>query len=323
MNALEQPIVATGDASCLNCGTPLGGAFCANCGQKARINRSLAAFFSDLVAGLFNFESRFWRTLPMLAWCPGDLTRRYVEGQRARFISPIALYLFSVFLMFAALGASMGGDGGISFNSKVDESIVKTRQQIATLEKQRAQLSAKGASTASVDRKLAAERDDLGDLQKVKDGTIVGGFTDGTSQGPPQLVNAVKKATQNPREAMGHVQEAASKYSWVLIPISLPFMFLLFPLRRRHVFDHAVFVTYSLSFMMLLILAGSLMVLIGISNWVPLLLLLPPIHMYRQLKGAYQLRWWSALFRTFLLLNFAFIALGLFTAAVVALGLLS
>ena len=40
----------------------------------------------------------------MLAWRPGELTRRYIDGQRARFISPIALFLFCVFLMFAALG---------------------------------------------------------------------------------------------------------------------------------------------------------------------------------------------------------------------------
>ena len=57
----------------------------------------------DFVAGIVNFEGKFWRTLPMLAWCPGDLTRRYIAGERARFISPIALYLFSVFLMFAVL----------------------------------------------------------------------------------------------------------------------------------------------------------------------------------------------------------------------------
>ena len=40
------------------------------------------------------------RTLPMLAWKPGELTRRYIDGQRARFVSPIALFLFCVFLMF-------------------------------------------------------------------------------------------------------------------------------------------------------------------------------------------------------------------------------
>lgn len=32
-------------------------------------------------------------------------TRRYVNGERARFVSPLALFLFTVFLMFATIGA--------------------------------------------------------------------------------------------------------------------------------------------------------------------------------------------------------------------------
>lgn len=44
---------------------------------------------------------------------PGQLTRRYVEGERTSFVSPMALFLFSVFLMFAvfqALGISAPTD---------------------------------------------------------------------------------------------------------------------------------------------------------------------------------------------------------------------
>lgn len=37
----------------------------------------------------------------MLILRSGQLTRRYIEGARVRFVSPMALFLFSVFLMFA------------------------------------------------------------------------------------------------------------------------------------------------------------------------------------------------------------------------------
>src|SRR5215469_14894036 len=93
----------THEKSCLNCGTKLSGAYCSACGQKAHIHRSVRAFFQDFLAGLFNFEGKIWRTLPMLAWRPGEMTRRYIAGERARFISPVALYLFTVFAMFAVL----------------------------------------------------------------------------------------------------------------------------------------------------------------------------------------------------------------------------
>lgn len=322
MNALDDRLASAAGGQCLNCAAPLSGPFCANCGQKARLSRSLAAFFSDLVSGLFNFESRFWRTLPMLAWCPGDLTRRYVEGQRARFISPIALYLFSVFLMFAALSFTGGDMRDIEFNSKLQQGLTEERAKLAGLEEQRAAAIKAGTPTAQLDRQIKSSKDDIAGLEGVANGGSIARIDTGDGNAPPWLLNAVGKLQRNPGEVAGNVQEAASKYSWALIPLSVPFMMLLFPFSRRHVFDHAVFVTYSLSFMLLLILAGTLMVAAGAGAWVPWLLLLPPVHIYRQLKGAYGLRWWSAALRTLALLLLSAIALSLFAVTVVALGLL-
>lgn len=49
-------------------------------------------------------------------------------------------------------------------------------------------------------------------------------------------------------------------------------------------------------------------------------LLIPPVHMYRQLRGAYALSRPSALWRTAVLLVFATIALGLFATLLLILG---
>ncbi|WP_443018614.1 DUF3667 domain-containing protein [Sphingomonas sp. 7/4-4] len=65
---------------CLNCGTALIGAHCHHCGQSGHVHRSLGAVGHEIVHGVFHFEGKFWRTLPLLAWRPGDLTRRYVAG---------------------------------------------------------------------------------------------------------------------------------------------------------------------------------------------------------------------------------------------------
>ena len=93
----------THETHCLNCQTELVGEFCHACGQHAHVRRTLRSLVHDFLHGLLNFEGKIWRTLPMLAWKPGELTRRYIDGQRATYISPIALFLFSVFLMFAAV----------------------------------------------------------------------------------------------------------------------------------------------------------------------------------------------------------------------------
>ena len=106
------------------------------------------------------------------------------------------------------------------------------------------------------------------------------------------------------------VQDAASKYSWLLIPISVPFMWLLFPFRRRfNTYDHTVFVTYSLSFMMMLVVAGGA-ARRGrhVERSPSLLFFVPPFHMYRHLKQSYELGRFSAIMRTMALVTFAFIA---------------
>jgi len=306
-------------ATCTNCGASLGGSYCASCGQKARIHRSLAAFTGDLAAGLFNFEGKFWCTLPMLAWRPGELTRRYVEGQRSRFISPIALYLFSVFLMFAALSFS-GTLSDVKVAGGLDAAAKDELAALQRLTNERAQIVAQGRPTIEVDRKIAGRRESLKEMEQLRSGNLPTGLSE-DGNNPPWLRDAVRKLASDPDAVMANVQEATSKYSWALIPLSVPFVWLLFPLRRDlHLFDHAVFVTYSLSFMMLLVLIGSLLVMAGASGPASLLLLIPPVHMYRQLKGAYQLRWWSALGRTFLLLVGASLVLSLFSSLMIGLG---
>ncbi|HYN47023.1 MAG TPA: DUF3667 domain-containing protein, partial [Allosphingosinicella sp.] len=89
--------------NCLNCGADLAGPYCRQCGQKARVRRSVGAIAHDIVHGVLHLDGKFWRTLPLLVWRPGDLTRRYVHGERAKFVSPMAMFLFSVFLMFGVL----------------------------------------------------------------------------------------------------------------------------------------------------------------------------------------------------------------------------
>src|SRR5688572_2509683 len=85
---------------CRNCGAALAGAYCSACGQPAHLHRSLSSLGHDILHGVFHFEGKLWRTIPELFFHPGRLTRRYIDGERAKFISPMALYLFTVFLMF-------------------------------------------------------------------------------------------------------------------------------------------------------------------------------------------------------------------------------
>ena len=138
----------------------------------------------------------------------------------------------------------------------------------------------------------------------------------------PMVNAAIQRAKGNPQLALYRLQDAASKFAWVLIPISVPFLWLLFPFSRRfRLYDHSVFVTYSLSFMMLLVVTLSLVGAVGLSGAAVAAVLIPPVHIYRQLKGAYSLSRLGALWRAAMLLLFAVIALALFAMTVVVLGM--
>jgi len=314
----------THEKNCLNCGTALIGAFCSACGQKAHVHRSVRGFLQDFVQGLFNFEGKIWRTLPMLAWRPGEMTRRYIAGERAHFISPVALYLFTVFAMFAVLNltGTLGSTGGKNFNFKgeLKTEIARDQAQIARLEAERKKEAASGKNLTALDRQIAKRKENIADNQKMLTGQPII-QADAGDETPSFIRPFIEHAKDNPELVTMRVQDAASKYSWLLIPLSVPFMWLLFPLRRRYnTYDHTVFVTYSLSFMMMLVIVAGLMVAAGLSGFAGLLFFVPPFHMYRHLKQSYELGRFSAIMRTMALMTFAFIAAALFLAAAVAIG---
>ena len=102
-NAAGKQTDGATEGTCLNCGAQVTGAYCSACGQRLHLHRTLTSIGHDILHGVFHFEGKLWRTLPELFLRPGQLTRRYIDGERAKFISPMALYLFTVFVMFAVI----------------------------------------------------------------------------------------------------------------------------------------------------------------------------------------------------------------------------
>jgi len=313
----------THEKNCLNCGTRLIGPYCSVCGQKAHVHRSVSGFLQDFVQGLFNFEGQIWRTLPMLAWCPGLMTRRYIAGERARFISPVALYLFTVFAMFAVLnltGTNFLNSNGKGVKEGLETEIAGHQKQVAALELKRKLTVAAGKNVADIDRKIAKRNEEIAESAKMLSGTPLATAEVG-DETPGWVRPFIEHVQNNPDAVSLKIQDAASTYSWLLIPLSVPFMWLLFPFRRRYnTYDHMVFVTYSLSFMMMLVIVGGVFVALGMTTLASLLFFVPPFHMYRHLKQSYELGRFSAIMRTMALVTFAFIAAALFAAATVAIG---
>jgi len=314
------------EANCLNCGAPLAGPFCAACGQHAHVHRTLGAFFHDFLHGVLHFEGKIWRTLPLLAWKPGELTRRYIDGQRARFVSPIALFLFSVFLMFAVLSATGNVNPHIGSDRDLAAAEKASVEKIANLQKKRADPTADGDDIKHIDEEIQGEKQDLALMRDLRrKGVTQATFEhakEGFTSDVPWISEAYRKAKGNPDLVLYKLKSNSYKWSWAIIPLSVPFVWLLFPFSRRfRLYDHTVFVTYSLAFMTILVSVGTLLAAAGITVVAPILLFIPPIHIYRQLRGAYDCGRWGALWRTLVLVIVAVIVLILFVLSMGALGI--
>jgi hypothetical protein len=316
------------EAACLNCGTVLIGSHCHQCGQHSHVHRTIAAFFHDLMHGVFHFEGKIWRTLPMLAWKPGQLTREYIDGRRASFVSPIALFLFVVFLTFAVFNAI--GSNAIKFDS-TDVSVSaetaerEAKANVAKLETELAEAERKGEVPPGLEGQLAGARGALKGIAAGRNTELPQVIAKADNPGDQELADRAndvwKQASENPDLALFKLQSNAYKYSWLLIPLSVPFLWLLFPFSRRfHLYDHTVFATYSLCFMMVLLSIATLGAVNEAVGWLTApAILFAPLHLYRQLRGAYDLSRRGALIRLPILLFFAMLALTLWASVLLLL----
>lgn len=351
-----------GHGKCRNCGATLTGAYCSSCGQAAHLHRSLVSLGHDILHGVFHFEGKIWRTLPELFFHPGRLTRRYIDGERAKFVSPMALYLFTVFLMFAVFsftsGALLKTPEGVDLNPSpvsewksniesqmetIDEKMAAMREKLeesdltaverTQLEKNiadqqaardvmQAMLTGDPAKMAEFEQKQRARKEAEA---KAQPSGANAKFDIGLPQLQARLNAALEQANDNPALLLYKLKSTGYKFSWALIPLSVPFMWLLFFWRRDvHVYDHAIFVTYSICFMMLFVIVLSIAATAGLSAaiWGTALGIVPPLHIYKQLRGAYGLSRFGAVLRLFMLFIMIIFVLVLFGLLLLALGVL-
>lgn len=89
---------------CENCGAPLGGRYCAQCGQAAvDYRRSFRHVIVDVLDSFLNWDSKFLATIGLLIARPWRLTNEFLAGRRVRYVHPLRLYLLASILFFFAV----------------------------------------------------------------------------------------------------------------------------------------------------------------------------------------------------------------------------
>lgn len=90
--------------NCLNCGAPTPGEFCGTCGQRnTDLHVSVRELVADVLSEAFEADARIARTVKPFLLRPGFLTNEHNAGRRARYSSPLRVYLFCSVLYFLSL----------------------------------------------------------------------------------------------------------------------------------------------------------------------------------------------------------------------------
>jgi len=128
---VSRDVTALDNPNCLNCGIRLGGQYCGNCGQRSR-NRliSIWQLLQEAFGDLLELDSRLWRTVLPLLIRPGQLTRDYLEGRRARYMPPFRTYLVLSVIFFVVAFFDPKDDLSIFFEPEPEP----TAEEIAQIE---------------------------------------------------------------------------------------------------------------------------------------------------------------------------------------------
>lgn len=332
---------------CPDCAAPAQGRYCVDCGQEIHVHRTLYHLGHELLHGVMHFDGRIWRTLPLLFVNPGRLTREWIMGRRTRYVSPLALFLCTLFIMFMALSFAPPPTQ-VQVNLPDQIAIEKARltevqaELTAAMAQLDATLEGQAAGEATKETLAAQQKVDRAEARVAqleqeaaegrKDGLKPGSWqaqlvdmdldTSGQTDG---LTAMVAKKLKNPDLAIYKLQQTTYKFAFLLVPLSIPFMALIFLWGRRFtLYDHGVFVLYSLTFMAMLLMVVAILVslLPSLSTSISgLAMALVPVHIFAQLKGTYSLSPWGALWRTLVVSVFCVMVMTFFIIAILYLGL--
>ncbi|MBI1307741.1 MAG: DUF3667 domain-containing protein [Bacteroidetes bacterium] len=90
---------------CASCGNTFTGKYCNQCGEKVveAKERSIRHFLGQLLNALTFTDTKFIRTLRLLIFRPGFLSKEYVTGRRNLYTSPLSLFFIGNLLYFLIL----------------------------------------------------------------------------------------------------------------------------------------------------------------------------------------------------------------------------
>jgi hypothetical protein len=304
---------------CANCGAPLQGRYCFDCGQAADTHkRNVFRLVVEGIESVFHLDGRIARTLPDLFFRPGRLSRDLIEGRLARHIPPFRLFLVALLLwVFAAEVASHRLSQEANTKTQAAYAAAKTtqgRNQAAAAMRADAPKSlAENLKEAAADRdnelkdpneskaKVAARYQlEVGKAQAAYAAEVASADLIEKGQTPKTASGAragkmiswwetqLHKATTNPDYYLAVMFSWGERVAFLLLPIvGLTLSLVYINKRRFYIYDHFLVAMNFLSFVFLVNAPGFLLTGDWAKNWFDIATLWTPINLYQTLRGAY------------------------------------
>ena len=260
---------------CANCGHPVTGKFCDNCGQlTSDFHRPIWTLTKDVLSDALSLDGRIARTLPSLMFAPGRVTRAYLEGKRARYVPPFRLFLLTSLIFFFTLFA-MGERVGWG-------------QDLYVLP-----MPGGGYSIAFGTPEILGG-DEAGDISALSSDDIKEllieelGNDPEFVEGRDAYLNTVVRVLENQREITMGIERWVPRLGFLILPLMALFLTLAYAwVRRIYVYDHVI---TSLHFQSFAYILGAAIMISGllIGGHVAWALFFIPIYLYRQLRVTYQ-----------------------------------
>lgn len=280
--------------TCLNCGNPLTGAFCSQCGQKNIPKRqTLGELFENFLGSFFSYESKFFRTIKFLLFKPGFLIKEYNAGRRESYYHPARMYVFISFIYFLLFFSlpdkeenknGVDGDGvaisdstGNSLNFKLTSDDYKSKSEYDSVQ---ATLSESERDGWFI-RKMQYRALELNTKYKKSKKEFISDFGESFASNTPKVL-------------------------FFLLPIFALLLKLLYIRRDFYYSEHLVMSIYFYNFFFAAGIVTMLLQLLPFLDWFSAVAVVAiGVYLLLVLKSVYQQGWRKTILK-FLLLSFSF-----------------
>ncbi|MGH8370616.1 MAG: DUF3667 domain-containing protein, partial [Gammaproteobacteria bacterium] len=329
-------VAAPSGLRCLNCGTPLTGKYCVECGQPnhtyvAPLWETVEEFFGNH----FGFDTKFFHSIVPLLIRPGFLTREYCAGRRERYIKPLRLYLFSSILFFFC-AAMLLPEG--NFNIHPETPATKTAAERADARKELQDAitqieNSPGMSKTQKATLVATIKSKLDAMDSSKTVTPIPGTAPQIETAPKQdtkgagnsdwskkLALKLKRIKEDPQGFQSELlYHAVPKLMFVFLPL-VALLLKLFYIRRKHLYmEHLIFTLHCHALFFMALLAGVLVISLTthygwpaeIKDWTGTFIKwYLVIYLFLALRNFYQQSWLKTL------VKFCLLFIGYFVLAI-------